>query len=98
LNGEIETGDARIVIEGFYCQSDEPFAPGEHLRLEISIPSKGGEAPGKCSRLFFLVKVLRVELNGVEAGFGITLQLEETEPVCGERRGLIPQKTLSDLV
>jgi hypothetical protein len=72
-----ENFEADAAIEGFYCRSDRPFAPGDHLRFQLSTPGSLTDFP----QLVLTARVVRVECNGIERGFRITLQLENTEAI-----------------
>ena len=69
-----ETND--VSTGGFYCTSDHPFSPGERLNCEVMIPAKGA-VPGRAMVMNCRVKVLRVEIKGLEPGFGIACQFED---------------------
>ena len=66
-----------LSVSGFYCTSDEPFSPGERLSCEISISEGARTAKGGALALHCQVKVVRVEVRGLEPGFGIACQFED---------------------
>lgn len=68
-------------IEGFYCISDEPFSPGDRLDCEILIPANGAASHSPNLVLRRLVRVLRVEIRGLEPGFGIACQFVDPATV-----------------
>ena len=61
---------------GFYCISEEPFSPGESLECDLFIPANPGVLEGPNVVLHRQVKVLRLEIKGLEPGFGIACQFE----------------------
>jgi hypothetical protein len=62
--------------DGFYCTCVTPFTPGEELDCELILPST--ESSGKCIVLRRRAKVLRLEIRGVEPGFGIGCRFLES--------------------
>jgi hypothetical protein len=79
LDEGMERTETDLSGEAFYCTSEEPFAPGERLGCKISIPGAGGNTPAKSLMLSCRVRVVRVELKGLEPGFGIAFQFENRE-------------------
>ena len=75
-NGQlaVQTETDNLSSEGFYCTSGEPFSPGERLRCDLFVPSTSSGRPGLV--LNRAVKVVRVEIRGLEPGFGIACQFE----------------------
>src|SRR5258708_5632095 len=80
--------DDRIVVTtetddlnsgGFYCTSEQPFSPGERLECEILIPVGDMGLHGSSLALHRHAKVVRVELRGLEPGFGIACQFEDLQ-------------------
>lgn len=77
-----ETDD--LSISGFYCNSAEPFSPGERLECEIRIPEGasgsgngiGGPSPSQPLTLHCQVQVVRVEIRGLEPGFGVACRID----------------------
>lgn len=67
LSFEAETDN--ISSGGFYCVASEPFSPGEYLECRIIIP--GQSTPLVLERQ---VRVLRVEIKGLEPGFGVACE------------------------
>ena len=61
---------------GFYCISEEPFSPGESIECDLFIPANPGPLDVPNVVLHRRVKVLRLEINGLEPGFGIACQFE----------------------
>ena len=73
----VTTETDNLSVEGFYCSSDEPFSPGDHLECEVFIPAEATGFHGSNPVLHRRAKVLRVEIRGVEPGFGIACQFED---------------------
>ena len=71
----IRAATENLSSDGFYCTSDEPFSPGDRLDCRISIPIGGLNSQAVI--LDGRVRVLRVEVKGLEPGFGIACQFEE---------------------
>ena len=67
-----ETDD--LNSEGFYCISDQPFSPGEHLECDLvtTVDDMSFQSPSLV--LHRRARVLRVEVRGLEPGFGIACQ------------------------
>lgn len=78
-SGAISALTDDLSVSGFYCTSDEPFSPGECLSCEISIPEAASVPKGGALALHCQVKVVRVEVRGLEPGFGIACQFEDRE-------------------
>ena len=70
LSLEAETDN--ISSSGFYCTASEPFSPGEYLECRIAIESQS--APIVLERQ---VRVVRVEIKGLEAGFGVACEFAD---------------------
>lgn len=70
-----ETDD--LSVHGFYCTSAEPFFPGERLQCEILIPEGARGADGEALTLQCQVQVVRVEVRGLEPGFGVACKIED---------------------
>ena len=70
----IRTETDNLSSKGFYCTSQEPFSPGDRLTCELFIPGTTASKPGLV--LNRAVKVVRVEIRGLEPGFGIACQFE----------------------
>ena len=60
---------------GMYCISDEPFSPGDRLECEFFAPGTGSSAAEIVFRRRAIV--VRLEVRGVERGFGIACEFEE---------------------
>ena len=73
----VTTETDNLSVEGFYCSSDEPFSPGDRLECEVFIPAEATGFHGPNPLLHRRAKVLRVEIRGVEPGFGIACQFED---------------------
>ena len=71
-----------LSAEGFYCVSEEAFCPGELLQCELSIPAP--HVPSANLTLHRRVRVLRLEIKGLEPGYRIACWFEDspagTEP------------------
>jgi hypothetical protein len=63
-----------LSVEGFYCTAEQPFSPGDSLACDVFVPPEG---MGLSVILHRRVKVLRVEIRGLEPGFGIACQFED---------------------
>jgi hypothetical protein len=62
--------------QGFYCVSEEPFSPGDHLQCELLIPAP--HVPSANLTLHRRVRVLRLEIKGLEPGYWIACQFEDS--------------------
>ena len=73
----VNTQTENLSSEGFYCKSDQPFSPGEHLECSLLIPPPefGSRRPNLI--LHRRVSVVRVEIKGLEPGFGIACKFED---------------------
>jgi hypothetical protein len=69
-----------ISISGFYCIAQEPCSPGDNFQCELYIPNHQG-APLILNRR---VRVVRVEIKGLEPGFGVACEFTEREKESGE--------------
>ena len=83
---ELSTPDHDVVVKtvtenlsgsGFFCTSDHPFAPGARLSCELSIPTETVGISSAKLTLHRRVTVLRVEIRGLEPGFGLACAFEE---------------------
>ena len=72
----VRTETEDLNSEGFYCTSDRPFSPGEQLECELLIPVKEAGVDGTSLVLRRRAKVVRVEIRGIQAGFGLACQFE----------------------
>ena len=74
----IRTETENLNSKGFYCTCDQPFSPGERFECELLIPVE--RAGVGCTSLMLRrhARVVRVEIRGLEPGFGITCQFEES--------------------
>jgi hypothetical protein len=73
----VATDTDNLSDEGFSCTSDQPFSPGDRLRCEVFVPTGGPEFHGPTLALHGCARVLRVEIRGLESGFGITCEFED---------------------
>ena len=73
----VTTDTDNLSDEGFYCTSDQPFSPGDRLECEVFVPTGGPDFHGPTLALHGCARVLRVEIRGLEPGFGITCEFEE---------------------
>jgi hypothetical protein len=74
-NRTISAAAERLTVIGFHCIADEPFSPGEFLECEISIPQRMRSMSAGVPTLHCEVRVLSVEIKGLEPGFRIACQL-----------------------
>ena len=70
-DGELiaETATDNLSSEGFHCTLEVPLSPGETLRCELLIPTS-------TLVLYRSVRVVRVDIRGLEPGFGIACRFE----------------------
>lgn len=61
---------------GFYCITEEPFSPGERVFCELLIPRYDRSAASSVI-LRRASTVVRLEIKGIEPGFGIACQFED---------------------
>ena len=73
----VSTETVDLNSEGFYCLSDQPFSPGELLECELLVPVSKMGLHGSSLALHRRAKVVRVEIRGLERGFGIACQFED---------------------
>ena len=77
--GDVRTVESRtenLSSQGFYCVSDEAFAPGDRLECVLALPGAVfgyGESP---FRLHCRARVMRVEQRQPESGFGLACRIE----------------------
>jgi len=74
---QVKTKTEDLSSEGFYCSSMEPFSPGQRLRCDLSIGASDAGPVRNHLLLKRIVKVVRVEVRGLEPGFGIACQFEK---------------------
>src|SRR5579864_5404526 len=74
----VKTQTDNLSVEGFYCTSDEPFSPGDRLECEVFLCGNSTGFPGPNLVLHRRVRVLRVEVRGLEPGFGVACQFEDS--------------------
>ena len=74
-----ETDDLSSI--GFFCTSDQPFWPGEQLNCEVVVPSREIAYHSEDLVLHRRVRVVRVEIRGLEPGFGVACQFCDRLPV-----------------
>ncbi len=77
----VETETANLSSIGFYCTSDEPFSPGERLNCEVVIPSKDIGYDSTDLVLHRRVRVIRIEIKGLEPGFGVACEFDDRIPL-----------------
>ena len=68
----LEAETDNISSSGFYCKASEPFSPGEYLRCRIVIPNQSTHLA-----LERQVRVIRVEIKGLEPGFGVACEFTD---------------------
>lgn len=73
LKAEIDN----ISSAGFHCTTYEPFSPGERLECDLFIPQQFGDQITDLV-LHRHVKVMRLEIKGLEPGFGVACQFEDS--------------------
>jgi hypothetical protein len=73
----VKTKTDNLSVEGFYCISDEAFAPGDRLECNVFIPADDTGFRGPHVVLRRLARVVRVEVRGLNPGFGIACQFED---------------------
>jgi hypothetical protein len=83
---QLSTPDREVMVtsvtdnlsgSGFFCTSDQPFAPGTRLSCELSIPMETiGVSTAKLT-LHRRVKVMRVEVRGLQPGFGLACAFDD---------------------
>ena len=71
----LEAETDNISSTGFYCITQAPFSPGEDLTCELFIRSY--EATPLV--LHRKVRVVRVEIKGLEPGFGVACEFTDRE-------------------
>jgi len=76
----LEAETDNISSTGFYCITQAPFSPGEHLTCELFIRSY--EATPLV--LHRKVRVVRVEIKGLEPGFGVACEFADREATIPE--------------
>jgi hypothetical protein len=77
----VKTRTDNLSSTGFFCTSDQPFWPGEHLNCEIVIPSKELGYNSVDLVLHHRVTVVRVEIKGIEPGFGVACEFDDNPTV-----------------
>ena len=65
-SGTVRAQTQDVSSVGFFCIADRPLSPGDQLECDLST---AGDLPIRRR-----VKVVRVEIRGVEAGFGIACE------------------------
>ena len=74
----VKTQTDNLSVEGFYCTSDEPLSPGDLLECEVLLARSGTSFQGPSLVLHRRVRVLRVEIRGLEPGFGVACRFEDS--------------------
>ena len=64
-----------ISSEGFYCSTQESFLPGEQLEGRIEMLSQDQEGSQVCIDLHCQVEIVRVDIAGVTAEFGLACKI-----------------------
>ena len=77
----VDTETDNLSSIGFYCTSDEPFSPGEQLNCEVAIPVNDIGYDSTNLVLHRRVKVVRVEIKGLEPGFGVACEFDDRIPL-----------------
>lgn len=77
----VKTETDNLSSIGFYCLSDEPFSPGEQLNCEVVIPSKDNGYRSADLVLHRRVRVVRIEIKGLEPGFGVACEFDDRMPL-----------------
>jgi hypothetical protein len=77
LTAPVQTETDNLSSTGFYCTTEEPFSPGERLECDLLLPSNYLGSHTTNVVLHRWVKVVRVEIRGLEPGFGIACEFEE---------------------
>jgi hypothetical protein len=72
----LEAETDNISGSGFYCTAQEPFSPGEYLECRLIIASHS--PPLVLDRQ---VRVIRLEIKGLDPGFGIACEFTDREDV-----------------
>jgi hypothetical protein len=72
----LEAETDNISSSGFYCTASQPFSPGEYLECRLTIPSQSPPL-----LLHRQVRVIRVEIKGLEPGFGVACEFTDREEV-----------------
>lgn len=86
LRGEAETPlwteTADISNNGFYCNTGQPFAPGDELRCLIVLPTHAPDAADNNEHLYLEAKVdvVRIVMNEGN-GFGIGCEIRQYQVV-----------------
>ena len=73
----IETVTHNLSSDGFYCEADIPFVPGEIRRCTLSVPAYH---PNDLSRFIPVqcrVRIVRVEALAESGSFGLGCRIEE---------------------
>ena len=74
----LRTETVDISNNGFYCNTTQPFAPGEKLTCLIGLPVRSTASPAFGDRFYLLadVDVVRIVLNN-GSGFGVGCRISE---------------------
>jgi hypothetical protein len=84
----LRTETLDISNNGFYCITQQPFAPGEQVTCLIGIPVRSSGTPG-CGDLLYLqaeVDVVRITITNGE-GFGVACRISDYRVL---RKGEVP--------
>lgn len=63
-----------ISSKGFYCKSQEPLSPGDLLECDLFVPDVTSDEPELV--VHNRVRVVRLEMKGLEPGFGVACEFE----------------------
>ena len=79
------TETADISNNGFYCNTAQPFAPGDELRCLIMLPTHAPGTADNNERLYLDAKVdvVRIVMNE-GSGFGIGCEIRQYQVVNGQ--------------
>lgn len=77
-NGTIVRTETRnISRDGFFCLTEEPFAPGERLRCLLLLPALSGKSTVPSACLEGDVEVIRIVTDEESGKFGIGCALHD---------------------
>ena len=71
----LQSKTANLSCDGFYCNVDEPFTPGERLDCDIVMPA--WQAPADSFVIHCRAQVLRLERRGTGPEYGIACRIED---------------------
>ncbi len=81
----LRTETVDISNNGFYCNTTQPFAPGEKLTCLIGLPTRSTASPAFGDRLYLLadVAVVRIVVDN-SSGFGVGCRISEFRVLTNE--------------